>query len=153
MSRAVVIAVFAVAAACCPPIPQDCIGFVEGACVVLDSKDPATITSADLARIDAALVEGGRFWDVNPARVLSGYTIVLHGSTRAVCDGNDTKGCCHWECHRIDLGTPDGSEACIEWSAIHELGHAVIRDPDHSDPRWHAVCHACFGVLYCPGGP
>lgn len=139
--------VLAALGGCCPYTPSECVAVIENACVVLDVEDPAAVTAEDLARLDAALVAGGRFWGVDPAHVLRGWTIVLHGS-RDVCGVSGASGCCTRECHRIDLGADD-EPGCIEWAAIHELGHAVIHDGDHTDPRWSKECPMCFGTSYC----
>jgi hypothetical protein len=134
-------------ASCCPYTPPACIARIQNACVVLDLADPATVTTDDLARLDAALIEGGHFWSVEPARILRDWTIVLHGSRQSMCRPG-ASGCCTPECHLIDLAADD-EPTCIEWAAAHELGHAVIYDPGHTDPRWADLCAMCFGVAYC----
>ncbi len=150
-SRPLLAALAALLGACCPYTPRDCLAVVENACVVLDTDDPATVTEADLARVDAVLVEGGRFWNVDPARELRGWTIVLHGSRRDVCNGDASTGCCYGECHRIDLAPPDAPwDGCIEWAAPHELGHVAIDDSEHEDPRWKTLPRFCGSQRMTP---
>jgi hypothetical protein len=54
------------------------------------------------------------------------------------CANASALGC--YDGHTISVTTRDpsaGTFACLEQTAlVHEIGHAVIGDPNHTDPRW-----------------
>lgn len=66
------------------------------------------------------------------------------------CANASALGC--YDGHTISVTTRDpssGTFLCLEQTAlVHELGHAVIGDPNHTDPRWmemDAVADALAG--------
>lgn len=74
---------------------------------------------------------GGRWSD------LAGATITLDAGDFVTCEGTEGATGCYDGDVRIstsDFGRP---YACVEQTTlVHEIGHAVIGDPDHLDPRW-----------------
>ncbi|HET6437717.1 MAG TPA: hypothetical protein VFG59_06635 [Anaeromyxobacter sp.] len=82
--------------------------------------------------IQAALDYWGGTWDD-----LRGVKIVFTDSPTVSCDGREALGCYDGE---IRLTTRDpslGTLSCVEQTVlVHEIGHAIIGDPDHNDPRW-----------------
>jgi len=110
--------------------------FVRGAGVIVQSTAPFTQRPDLPARIestvDAALAYWGGSW-----RILEGRTITLEGDQHVACAGaTDAIGCYDGD---IRVSTRDASFAfyCVEETVlVHEVGHAVIGDPDHTDPRW-----------------
>ena len=110
--------------------------FVRGTGIVVESSAaftrrpdlPARIEST----IDAALAYWGGSW-----RSLEGRTVTLDGTEHVPCAGaTDAIGCYDGD---IRVSTKDAGSTfyCVEQTVlVHEVGHAVIGDPDHADPRW-----------------
>jgi hypothetical protein len=82
--------------------------------------------------VEAALAYWGGGWSD-----LQGRTITLDGADHVACPGVASATGCFDGDIRVstsDLGTPF---SCVEQtSLVHEIGHAVIGDADHTDPRW-----------------
>jgi len=80
----------------------------------------------------AALAYWGGTWDA-----LAGVTITLDPARYVACGGKSNATGCYDGDVRIstsDLGRPF---SCVEQTTlVHEIGHAVIGDPGHQDPRW-----------------
>jgi hypothetical protein len=104
--------------------------------VVIDSSAPF-VRAADFRdrterTIDVALRYWGGTWEDLRAR-----RITLVDGASVPCHGQPALGC--WD-GDILITTRDpgvGTVACIEETVlVHEIGHAVIGDPDHRDPRW-----------------
>jgi hypothetical protein len=74
---------------------------------------------------------GGRWDDFRDTK------IVFTDSPTVLCHGRQALGCYDGE---IRLTTQDpslGTFSCVEQTVlVHEIGHAVIGDPNHDDPRW-----------------
>ena len=82
--------------------------------------------------LDAALGYWGGTWED-----LAGVTVVLEGSLHVRC-GRATRasGCFDGDI-RVSTRDPGFVFACVEQTTlVHEVGHAVIGDPDHLDQRW-----------------
>jgi hypothetical protein len=130
---------------------------LHGVPVVVDSQTPFA-THPDLpgrleSTIDAALGYWGGSWSD-----LERVTISLEDARYVECLGHaSATGCFDGRDLRVstqDLGTPF---ACVEQTVlVHEVGHAVIGDPDHLDPRWmdfEPVASSLEGRTgYAPGG-
>jgi hypothetical protein len=111
--------------------------FVQGTGVVVASAAPFTKHSDFPTRIentlDAALTYWGGSW-----KNLEGSTITLEDAQYVHCGGStDAIGC---DDGNIRVSTRDpslGTWYCVEETVlVHEVGHAVIGDPNHTDPRW-----------------
>lgn len=109
---------------------------VRNTAVVIRS-DAAFTRQSDLparleSTIDAALTYWGGTWDQ-----LAGKTVLLEGSAYVTCGGAENAiGCYDGDLH---VSTQDAGTTllCVEETVlVHEIGHAVIGDPDHLDPRW-----------------
>ena len=68
------------------------------------------------------------FWG---ASRLDGWELVLTDA-RSVCD--DAAGCTHPEARYIEVSVVGGYD--VRNVIAHEIGHAIIGDADHEDPRW-----------------
>jgi hypothetical protein len=84
--------------------------------------------------IDASLAYWGGEW-----RALGGRTITLTGEAHVSCGGSERALGCHDGVNirvtTVDPGT--GTCQCVEQTVlVHEIGHAVIGDRNHEDPRW-----------------
>jgi hypothetical protein len=84
--------------------------------------------------VQAALTYWGGTW-----KDLDGATVTLEGDQHVECNGVATAIGCH-DGRNIRISTRDpsiGPWNCIEATVlVHEIGHAVIGDPDHADARW-----------------
>jgi hypothetical protein len=99
--------------------------------------DAAFTRSVDFpARIESTLGAALAYWNGSWSD-LAGTTIVFDGRANVDC-GNlgPSTGCFDGD---IRISTLDAGEtiSCVEATVlVHEVGHAVIGDPGHADPRW-----------------
>jgi hypothetical protein len=82
--------------------------------------------------VDAALRYWGGSWsDVN------GRTITLVDDPSVECNRAASLGCFDGNIRMTTRDPSIGTFSCIEETVlVHEIGHAVIGDFDHTDPRW-----------------
>ncbi len=149
------LSLLALAAACGSPERRDF--DVQGMGVVIDSRAPFA-TSPDLpARLEStvavALGYWGGGWDD-----LAGLTVTLTDAPSVPCGGAASLGCTEGDEMKVVTADPGaGTVACVEQTVlVHEIGHAVLGDPWHTDPRWmgfDAVAEQLAGrVGYTPDG-
>lgn len=126
--------ILAVAAAACGPAAPDF--EVQGARVRVETVAPFAHQADFPARIettvDAALRYWGGSWDD-----LRGSTITF-GGEYVSCSGHDRALGCFDGDIRVATADPGiGVFDCVEQTVlVHEVGHAVIGDLLHEDPRW-----------------
>jgi len=109
---------------------------IRDAAIVIQS-DAAFAHKADFpARVESTLQAALGYWGGNWSH-LSGTTIVFEGTSHVACAGNEgSTGCYDGD---IRLSTLDAGRtvSCVEATVlVHEVGHAVIGDAGHTDPRW-----------------
>ncbi len=110
--------------------------FVRGVGVAISSDAPF-VHRADLparieSTIDAALGYWGGTW-----RGLTGVTITLDGDRYVQCGGKPGAVGCFDGNIRVSTQDQGFIYYCVEETVlVHEIGHAVIGDPGHLDPRW-----------------
>lgn len=127
--------VLLLAAAACGPRPDF---FVRGVAVVVES-DASFARSEDLpSRVETTIDAALRYWGGDWGD-LAGSTVSLSGSQHVSCGGLESAiGC--YEDGEIRVSTRDpgiGAFHCVEQTVlVHEIGHAVIGDRMHADPRW-----------------
>ncbi len=126
---------WALAVVSCGGRPADF--YVRDTGVRIESSVPFA-TQRDLpSRIEttvgAALAYWGGDW-----RTLAGRTITLSGEQYVSCGGSTQALGCYDGDFRITTSDPGtGPFECVEQTVlVHEIGHAVIGDPEHEDPRW-----------------
>lgn len=121
---------------------------INGAAVYVRS-DAAFTTSADFperlqSTIDAALAYWGGSWSN-----LSGRSISLEGAAYVTCHGVASASGCFDGNIRISTSDLGHTFSCVEETElVHEVGHAVLGDAAHRDPRWMdfgAVAQALSG--------
>ena len=143
------------ALAACGGVKPD---FRVGDVGVVIRTDAAFTRSSDFpARIESTLAAALGYWN-GSWNDLAGTTITFDGSSHVEC-GNlgPSTGCYDGD---IRVSTLDAGEtiSCVEATVlVHEVGHAVIGDRDHADPRWMDFT-ALAGVLegrsgYATTGP
>jgi hypothetical protein len=82
--------------------------------------------------VDAGLAYWGGDW-----RLLHGVTIALEGDRYVACGGAPGAVGCHDGDIRVSTQDAGITFSCVEETVlVHEIGHAVIGDPRHLDPRW-----------------
>ena len=89
------------------------------------------------SRVEKTLDVALQFWGGSWSD-LEGARLVFEAGDHVACTGETgATGC--YEDHQISVPTSDVAFPyyCVEETAlVHEVGHAVIGDPDHTDPRW-----------------
>lgn len=135
---------------------------VHGVGVLVHSQVPFA-TSPDLPdRIETTVAASLGYWGGDWAD-LKAITITLEEGRYVECPGHPSAtGCLAGGQLRLstqDLGNPF---ACVEQTVlVHEIGHAVIGDPSHTDPRWMdfdpvarsldgRTGYAASGAVACP---
>jgi hypothetical protein len=111
--------------------------FVVRDTAVVVQTDAAFTRSEDFpARVESTIQAALGYWGGDWSS-LSGATIVFEGRAHVECPGlGPSTGCYDGN---IRLSTMDAGEtlSCVEATVlVHEVGHAVIGDADHLDPRW-----------------
>ena len=109
---------------------------VQGVDVVLRTTAPFTKVPDFPSRIESTIDSALRYWGGSWAD-LQGVRITLVDDAYVDCSGMEALGCYDGN---IRLTTRDpgiGTFACVEETVlVHEIGHAVIDDRNHTDPRW-----------------
>jgi hypothetical protein len=120
-----------------PVFPESStIGYAHGARLVDDPAAEFHVSTEGLvAEAERAIEIGAATWGVD-ASVLDGWTVAFQGGwfvchTRPLATW--TFGCTHREQGWIQSG-PDGG--CRTSVLVHEIGHVVVGDMEHLDPRW-----------------
>jgi len=111
---------------------------VHGVAVVLETSAPFAGAPDFPARIESTLAEALGYWG-GGWRDLEGSTIVLTDEPRVACGASSAAlGCRDGRSIRLTVSDPSfGRFACVEQTVlVHEVGHAVVGDPLHLDPRW-----------------
>jgi len=108
----------------------------QGVRVVLDTTAPFAAAPDFRARLDNTIDAALQYWGGTWSDV-DGKSITLVDDQYLDCNGSSALGCFDGDI-RITTRDPGiGTFACIEETVlVHEIGHAVIGDPDHTDPRW-----------------
>lgn len=110
---------------------------VHGTPVIIDTEAPFAHDPDFPARLEstlaAALAYWGGTWDA-----LSTTTITLSGAAYVPCGGNLSALGCYDGDIRVSTSDPGaGPFDCVEQTVlVHEVGHAVLGDRLHEDPRW-----------------
>jgi hypothetical protein len=110
--------------------------FVHDTAIVVRS-DAAFVQQPDFrARVeetvDAALLYWGGSWDD-----LAGVTVTFTGSRYVDCGSSSAAAGCYDGDIRVSTGDSGVTYGCVEATTlVHEVGHAVLGDPRHTDPRW-----------------
>ncbi|HET6413627.1 MAG TPA: hypothetical protein VFG53_16320 [Anaeromyxobacter sp.] len=135
-SPSLALAVALATASCGGSQPDEGVQGVQEMRLVLETDAPFTEAADFQSRlhdtIDVALSYWGGSWSD-----LNGRTITIVDAPSVECGGGSALGCFDGN---VQLTTRDpglGTFVCIEETVlVHEIGHAVLGDPDHTDPRW-----------------
>ncbi len=109
---------------------------VAGLEVVLQTRAPFASAPDFPARLESTVVAALRYWGGAWTHV-DGRSVTLVDDPSVPCGDVRALGCFD---RNILLTTHDpgtGTIPCIERSVlVHEIGHVVLGDPLHTDPRW-----------------
>ncbi len=111
--------------------------YVHDAGVLVESDAPFA-RQADLpARLESTLAAALAYWGGDWS-ALRGRTVTLSGGPYVSCGGNDRALGCYDGDVRVTTSDPGvGTLRCVEQTVlVHEVGHVVIGDRNHEDPRW-----------------
>ncbi len=110
---------------------------LSGLNVVVQSDAPFTLAPDFDARMRSTVEAALQYWGGNWAMV-DALTVRLVDTPTVPCGAGQSLGC--FDGTEIRLTTRDpgvGTVACLEQTVlVHEIGHVVIGDYDHTDPRW-----------------
>jgi hypothetical protein len=124
---------FLVLAACGGPLPDFS---VHGTGIIVNSTAPFTTRPDFPARVERTVEAALKYWGGSWAK-LEGSTITFEGALHVRCgDAESANGCFDGDI-RVSTRDPGFTFYCVEETAlVHEVGHAVIGDPNHTDARW-----------------
>ncbi len=127
-------ALVALAAACGAREPDF---YVHETAVYVDSAAPFARRSELPGRIESTISVALSYWGGDWS-VLRGRAITLSGAPYVDCNGSDRAlGCYDGDVRITTIDPGIGTFRCVEETVlVHEIGHAVIGDPLHEDPRW-----------------
>jgi hypothetical protein len=109
---------------------------VRGTAVVVNSTAAFTRSADFPARVESTLDAALRYWGGDWSH-LDGRTITFEGERNVPCRGHDGAVGCFDGNIRVTTRDVSFTYSCVEETAlVHEVGHAVIGDPQHTDPRW-----------------
>jgi hypothetical protein len=111
--------------------------YVHGAPVRVETSVPFAARPDLQARMDGALGAALGYWG-GTWKDLAGTRIVLLDGPYVPCGGAPGAVGCYDGELRISTSDPGaGAFRCVEQTVlVHEVGHAIIGDPEHTDPRW-----------------
>lgn len=118
-----------------------CGGLTEGFQVrdtlVTVRTDAAFTRSADFpARVESTLAAALDYWGGSWSD-LAGSAIVFEGAAHVECGSNGPSTGCYDGDIRVTTQDAGLTVSCVEATVlVHEVGHAVIGDAAHEDPRW-----------------
>jgi hypothetical protein len=139
------------ASACAAPVAGDFA--VRDTVVVVDSVAPFTAHPDLPARLESTLEVALEYWG-GGWEDLAGFTVTLTDDDRVTCRGvSSALGCTDRRAIRIVTADPGaGTFRCVEQTVlVHEVGHAIIGDPMHQDPRWMAFDKVAEALAGRPG--
>jgi hypothetical protein len=109
---------------------------VRGVSIVVNSTAAFTRSADFPARVESTVDAALRYWGGDWSDV-AGRTITFEGERNVRCNGHDGAVGCFDGDIRVTTRDVSFTYSCVEETAlVHELGHAVIGDPHHTDPRW-----------------
>jgi hypothetical protein len=109
---------------------------VRGTGIVVSSTAAFTRSPDFPARVESTVAAALRYWGGDWSH-LDGRTITFQGERHVECPGHAGAVGCFDGDIRVTTRDVAFTYACVEETAlVHEIGHAVIGDAGHTDPRW-----------------
>lgn len=123
---------------------------VRGTGIVVRSDAAFTKQPDFAARVETTIDEALRYWG-GSWKDLEGKTISFYGSQHVQCGDNAGAVGCYDGDIRVSTRDIGFTFYCVEETTlVHEVGHAIIGDPGHTDPRWmdfHSVERSLAGRM------
>ncbi len=109
---------------------------VRDVSVVVHSEEPFTHAVDFPSRVESTLEAALAYWGGDWGH-LAGRSVTFEGSQTVPCgDRHGAFGCFDGDI-RLSTRDPAFPFTCVEQTVlVHEVGHAVIGDAGHTDPRW-----------------
>jgi len=109
---------------------------VRGLGVMVATDAPFAQRPDLAARIETTIQAALDYWGGSWAG-LQGATLTLSGAASVPCGMGSALGCFDGDIRITTRDPGAGTFSCVEATVlVHEVGHAVVGDPGHSDPRW-----------------
>lgn len=104
--------------------------------VILETSAPFAHAPDFGERIQSTIDVALQYWGGSWSEV-AGRSILLVDDPYVSCGGGRSLGCFDGDIRLTTRDPGRGTLSCIEESVlVHEIGHAVLGDPNHTDPRW-----------------
>lgn len=118
-----------------PSWPERCDLTVRGICVANYAQDASLADAEAEERLGRLIDHALEFWGGAPG-ALQGWAMIYYDHKVSCGDDGQTHDGCEWSSARI-MEARIAKPGCFEYAlTIHEIGHAVIGDTNHTDPRW-----------------
>lgn len=114
--------------------------YLHGAGVVVATSAPFARAPSFPARLEGVAAVALSYWG-GDWRALEGRTITFSSGSTVPCVATPgAQGCFDGDLWVADTDPGVGVVSCVEQTVlVHEIGHAVLGDPLHQDPRWMAL--------------
>lgn len=111
--------------------------YIHGAGVVVATDAPFAHQAGFPGRLEDVAAVALQYWGGDWS-ALEGRTITFSSGSTVPCDGMaNAGGCFDGDVRVADVDPGVGEVSCVEQTVlVHEIGHAVLGDPLHEDPRW-----------------
>jgi hypothetical protein len=108
----------------------------SGVQVVLQTSAPFAYQADFDARLQNTISVAMDYWG-GAADELNGRSITFVDDPYVACNGTQALGCYDGNIRLTTRDPAIGTFTCVEATVlVHEIGHVVLGDPDHTDPRW-----------------
>jgi hypothetical protein len=136
-------------AACSPDRGPDF--FVQGTGILVDTAAPFAHQGDFPGRVESTVGAALSYWGGDWSQ-LEGRTITLSGERSVPCGEGQSLGCFDGDIRLTTVDPGVGTFRCVEQtSLVHEVGHAVLGDPMHDDPRWMELDSVALSLGGRPG--
>lgn len=109
---------------------------LDGVQVDIRSNAPFTRAEDFPWRVETTIAAALAFWGGDWSMV-EGRSIIFVDQASVDCGEAQSLGCYDGDIRVTTRDPGTGTVACVEETVlIHEIGHLVLGDPDHTDPRW-----------------
>jgi hypothetical protein len=122
-----------------------CSYVVHGACLIIPETATVRPTPPDV-RAARGIEKGAAYWGVDVDSIVDGVIIRVERAASVRCGSTpDALGCAYWEPYERErmIVAVDEGDGCFDAVLPHEIGHFVIGDNAHTDPRWEFVPVTC----------